>query len=136
MSLYKRGKTWHTDFSVNGQRFRQSLDTTDWREAQSKEKQRIAEAEAGKLSPTKQEFARLKFREAAERFLEDRKPRLAAFSVRTERERAKIVSQTFGDTQVRRIKPEDILAHVRQRKAAGISNATVNRELDILRGVL
>jgi hypothetical protein len=30
MALYKRGKTWHTDFSVNGQRFRQSLDTTDW----------------------------------------------------------------------------------------------------------
>jgi hypothetical protein len=38
MSLYKRGKTWHTDFAVNGERFRQSLDTTDWREAQSKEK--------------------------------------------------------------------------------------------------
>jgi hypothetical protein len=33
MSLYKRRKTWHTDFSVNGQRFRQSLDTSDWREA-------------------------------------------------------------------------------------------------------
>jgi len=38
--------------------------------------------------------------------------------------------------QVAKIKPEDVLAHVRARKADGISNATVNRELDIIRGVL
>jgi hypothetical protein len=34
MSLKKRGKTWHTHFFVDGQRFRQSLETSDWREAQ------------------------------------------------------------------------------------------------------
>ena len=51
MSLYKRGKTWHIDFSVNGQRFRQSLDTSDWREAQAKEKELIAHASQGKLPP-------------------------------------------------------------------------------------
>ena len=39
MALVKRGKTWHTDFVVNGQRFRQSLKTTDWREAQSEEEE-------------------------------------------------------------------------------------------------
>ena len=51
MALYKRGKTWHTDFSVNGERFRQSLDTSDWREAQAKEKELIARASQGKLPP-------------------------------------------------------------------------------------
>ncbi len=71
MALYKRGKTWHTDFSVDGQRFRQSLDTTDWREAQAQEKVLIGAAKAGKLSATKQVFARLTFREAAERFLQE-----------------------------------------------------------------
>ena len=50
MSLKKRGKTWHTHFFVDGQRFRQSLETSDWREAQSKEKDLIAAAKAGKLS--------------------------------------------------------------------------------------
>jgi hypothetical protein len=35
MALAKRGKTWHCHFVVNGQRFRQSLGTKDWREAQS-----------------------------------------------------------------------------------------------------
>jgi integrase len=136
MSLVKRGKTWHTHFFVDGQRFRQSLETSDWREAQSKEKDLIADAKAGKLSPTKQEFARLSFREAAERFLQDRIPQLAPLSVRTERERAKVLNKRFGDVQVSRFTTETVLAHVRERKADGIANATINRELDIIRGVL
>lgn len=44
MALKKRGRTWHTDFVVNGQRFRQSLGTRDWREAEAKEKELIAQA--------------------------------------------------------------------------------------------
>jgi integrase len=136
MALVKRGKTWHTHFFVDGQRFRQSLKTSDWREAQSKEKDFIADAKAGRLAPTKQGFARLPFREAAEQFLQDRIPQLAALSVRTERERAKLLNKRFGDMQVCRFTTETILAHVRERKADGIANATINRELDIIRGVL
>jgi integrase len=136
MSLVKRGKTWHTHFFVDGQRFRESLETTDWREAQAKERKIIAAAQAGKLSATKQAFTRLTFREAAERFLQDRIPELAPLSIRTERERAKVVNRTFGDVPVSRITPDGILGYVRERKADAISNATVNRELDILRGVL
>ena len=136
MALTKRGKTWHTHFFVDGQRYRQSLETGDWREAQSKEKDLIAQAKAGKLSPTKQGFARLSFKEAAEQFLQDRTPQLAPLSVRTERERAKAINQKLGGVQVARVTPALVLAHIRERKAAGISNATINRELDIIRGVL
>jgi integrase len=136
MALLKRGKTWHTHFFVDGQRFRQSLDTSDWREAQAKEKDLIAAAKAGKLSATKQEFARLPFREAAERFLQDRIPQLAPLSVRTERERAKVLNRKLGDIQVSRLTPDTVLAHVRGRKTEGVANATINRELDIIRGVL
>ena len=136
MALKKRGKTWHTHFFVDGQRFRQSLETSDWREAQSKEKDLIADAKAGKLSPTKQEFARLTFREATEQFLQDRSPHLAPLSIRTERERAKVVNRTFGEMRVSQLSADAVLAFVRGRKATGIANATVNRELDIIRGVL
>ena len=136
MALYKRGKTWHTDFFMDGQRFRQSLETRDWRDAQSKEKDLIAQAKAGKLSPTKKGFVRLPFKEAAEQFLQDRVPRLAPLSVRTERERAKALNVKLGDVRVSRFNPELVFAHIRERKAAGISNATINRELDIIRGVL
>ncbi|HZE69934.1 MAG TPA: hypothetical protein VE135_10480 [Pyrinomonadaceae bacterium] len=41
MSLYKRRKTWHVDAVVNGIRYRQSLGTTDWREARRLEPERI-----------------------------------------------------------------------------------------------
>ena len=67
MSLKKRGKTWHSDFFVDGQRFRRSLETSDWREAQRKERVLIADAKAGKLAATRDDFARLGFRDAAER---------------------------------------------------------------------
>lgn len=59
MSLFKRNKIWWTDFSVNGVRYRQSLDTTDWREAQSNEKVLIADASTGKLAPVSKQFSPL-----------------------------------------------------------------------------
>ena len=51
MSLKKRGKTWHCHFVVNGQRFRQSLETTDWREAQAKEKESDCASVRGEVAP-------------------------------------------------------------------------------------
>jgi integrase len=42
----------------------------------------------------------------------------------------------LGDVHVARMSPALVLAHIRHRKAAGTSNATINRELDIIRGVL
>jgi integrase len=136
MALVKRGKTWHTHFFVDGQRFRQSLETSDWREAQTREKKLIAAAEAGKLSVSKQEFARLTFREAAERFLQGRVAKLAPLSLRREQEAAKILNRKLGNLRVSRIGPETILAYLRERKAEGRANRTVNRELDVVRGVL
>jgi hypothetical protein len=65
MSLKKRGKPWHTDFMVDGQRFRQSLDTSDWREAQRKEKELIAQAAQGRLATGILQFAKFAFSEAA-----------------------------------------------------------------------
>ena len=72
MALVKRGKTWHTHFFVDGQRFRQSLETSDWREAQAKEKELIARASQGKLAPASQQFSKLNVSDALERYLADR----------------------------------------------------------------
>ena len=77
MALKKRGKTWHTHFFVDGQRFRQSLETSDWREAQAKEKVLIAAASQGKLSASSEDFARLIFEDAVEKYLAGRLPELA-----------------------------------------------------------
>ncbi len=136
MALVKRGKTWHTHFFIDGQRYRQSLETSDWREAQSKEKDLISAAKQGKVGPTRQGIARLPFREAADRFLADRLSRLAPLSVRTEKERARRVNHVLGDIPVHRLAVADVADYIRKRKTANIGNATVNRELDIIRGVL
>jgi integrase len=136
MALKKRGNTYHADFVVDGQRYRQSLETSDWREAQSLHKELIARAKAGKASAKKHEIAKLTFRDAAERFLEDRLSHLTERSIQTERERSKPVNERLGNMAVSRITVAHVTSYIRERKAAGRANATVNRELDVIRGVL
>ena len=136
MALYKRGKVWWTQFFLNGERYRLPLRTKDWREAQAREKEMIAQASQGKLTPTSQQFARLAYSEALDRYLADRRPRVTPLSHRTESDHAKPLRRYFGSTRLTRISTETILAYVRERKAAGISNTTVNMELGILRRIL
>ncbi len=136
MSLYKRGKIWHTDFSVNGQRFRQSLETTDWRQAQAKERELVAQASQGKLAASSQQFSKLNIAEALERYLADRAAHVQPRSNRSESDHAKPLREYFGRIPVVRIDADSIMAYVRQRKAKGLSNTTVNMEIGILRRVL
>ena len=80
LALVKRGKTWHCHFVVNGQRFRQSLETKDWREAQAKQKQLISEASEGKLAHNSTALARLPLTLAADEYVSARKLELAPAS--------------------------------------------------------
>ena len=103
MSLYKRNQTYWTDFTVNGQRFRMSLDTSDWREAQRQQKEKISEAQQGKLAPMGQQFSRLGLAEAAEKYLAERLAHLSPRSVTTERERMKPLTAYFQSARLSRI---------------------------------
>jgi len=136
MSLTKRGKTWHTHFFVDGQRFRQSLETSDWREAQAKEKELISRASQGKLAPASQQFSKLNITEAIERYLADRAAHVQPRSKRSESDHAKPLRDYFGCLPIARIDADSILAYVRQRKDSGLSNTTVNMEIGILRRIL
>lgn len=110
MSLFKRNKTWWTDFSVNGVRYRQSLDTTDWRQAQAQEKELIADATKGKLAPASKKFARLAFTEAADRYLETRSLELSARSYKKERQLLIEPRRFFASIALMRIGAEELLA--------------------------
>jgi integrase len=136
MALKKRGKTWHTHFFVDGERFRQSLETSDWRQAQRKERDLIAQASQGKLAAANQQFAKLTFAEAADKNLTERMARLAPRSVQTERERLKPLCAIFGMMKVNRITVEMARTYVADRKAGGVANKTVNLEIGVLRSVL
>ena len=86
ISLKKRSKTWHPHFVVNGQCFRQSLKITDWRKAQAREKELIAQASQGKLAPVSQQFSRHAFNQSADRYLQSRQLELSKASQKKERQ--------------------------------------------------
>jgi integrase len=136
MALYKRAKCWWTDFSVNGQRYRESLDTTDWREAQSKEKDLIGQATAGNLAPSSQLFAKLAFVDAADRYVADRMAHLAPRTIATEHERLKPLRDFFSALALKRISSDGVRDYIAHRKQKGAANRTVNMELGILRRIL
>jgi integrase len=69
MSLWKRNGWYWTDFSVNGTRYRVSLETQDVREAKAREKDKIGDAKDGKLAPSGLSFARLGFEAALDKYL-------------------------------------------------------------------
>jgi integrase len=136
MSLYKRGGTWWTDFSVNGQRFRLSLDTSDWREAQRQQKEKIANAQQGKIAPSSQQFSRLSFSQAADRFLVQRVVEISANTLSTESDQMKALKAFFGSKPVNRISADDVRSYQAHRHEEGRSNRTINHETGLLQRLL
>lgn len=135
MKLFKRSKTWWADFSVNGQRFRISLDTTNKTEATSAAHKKVAQAEAGRLSTNSQSFARLTFLEAADKYLNSRKLELQAASVTKEKQLLVKLKEYFSVTRLNRISAEQILSY-REWRAASCGPALVNMEIGVLRRIL
>ena len=67
--IYKRGNQWHIDVTVNGERYRESLQTSDRREALGLEKKRVGDIQKGKvLSSADKDFARTPFGGSCTRF--------------------------------------------------------------------
>ena len=74
--------------AVNGTRYRQSLETSDHREAKAKEKELVAQIQAGKVATaTGKAFARLPFDQAADKYLAGRENRVSERTVQFEKER-------------------------------------------------
>jgi integrase len=121
---------------VDGQRYRESLDTTDWREAQARETELKGQASAGKLAPSSQQFAKLAFTVAADRYVSDRISHLAPRSIVTERERLKPLNRFFGAAPLTRITADSVRQYIAARKQNGVANRTLNMELGVLRRIL
>ena len=135
--IYKRAGYWHLDVTVHGVRYREALDTTDRREALTLEKKRVAEILAGKAaSKSGREFARKPFSEAADQFLEDRKPHVAARTYQLERNLLKPLRRFFGEGSLLRVRAENIAAYQRTRRATGITGRTLNMEIGVLRQMM
>ena len=136
MALVKRGKTWHTHFFVDGQRFRQSLGTSDWREAQAKEKELIAQATQGSLNASNHGFAKLAFIQAAESYFNGRKLELSESSQKKEQQLLVKPSEFFQQKSLARITAEDILQFREWRSRTGVGPAIINMEVGVVRRIL
>jgi integrase len=136
MSLVKRGKTWHCHFVVNGQRFRQSLNTKDWRDAQSKEKELIGQAMEGKLTQTSSSLARQPFGQAADDYVTARKLELAKASQAKEKQLLVQLRIYFQQSPLRSITAKRIIEYRAWRAEQRVGPATLNAELGILRRVM
>ena len=136
MALVKRGKTWHCHFVVNGQRFRQSLGTKDWREAQANEKQLIAEASEGKLTANSTALARLPFGQAADDYVSARKLELAPASQAKEKQLLVQLRAYLKQEPLKAITAKRITDYRTWRAEQGVGPATLNAELGILRRVM
>jgi integrase len=136
MALTKRGKTWHTQFVLNGQRFRQSLGTTDWREAQNKEKELIAQASEGKLTHTTTSLARQPFGLAADDYVAARHLELAPASRAKEKQLLVQLRAYFAEQPLKAITAKRITDYRTWRAAQKVGPATLNAELGILRRMM
>ncbi|HKF06122.1 MAG TPA: tyrosine-type recombinase/integrase [Candidatus Sulfotelmatobacter sp.] len=145
MALLKRGKTWHCHFVVNGQRFRQSLGTKDWREAQSKEKELIGQAMEGKVSQSSISLARQPFGQAADDYVTARKLELAPASQAKERQLLVQLRAYFKQEPLKSITAKRISEYRTWRaeqkitRAGGehsVGPATLNAELGISRRIM
>ena len=135
--IYKRGEYWHMDVMIQGERYREALNTTDKRQAKDLERDRVTAIKQGKgASKTGREFARKPFSEAAALYLEERKPHVSARTMQFEKERLRPLSKHFGEVPLLRFKAEGITGYQTARLAAGISGRTVNMEIGVLRRML
>lgn len=136
MALVKRGKTWHAHFFVDGVRYRQSLETGDWREAQSKEKMLIAQATQGILNASDKGFGKLAFAQAAESYFSGRKLELRESSQKKERQLLVKPREFFRQKCLSKITPEDVLRFREWRSDAGAGPAVINMEVGVIRRML
>jgi integrase len=136
MRLFKRYSVWWLDVSINGQRYRFSLDTTDKREAKGLANKRISEIEQGKFTKSGQSFSKLEFGEAADRYLDGRRLELAAVTLVKEKQLLVKLREFFQASPLNRITAEKVLAYREWRAAQRVGPAIVNMKVGVLRRIL
>ncbi len=133
MSFYKRGKWYWADFTVDGIRYRKSLETRNWQEAIKRQRELIEAAAKGQLATQK---GPKRLFEAVEAYLKYKAVVRAARTVELEAERLSIVKKHFGDAKLTSITPQAVARYQAARHEAGIANRTINMDVGALRRVL
>lgn len=133
MAIYQRNGIHHCDFMVNGERYRQTLETSDRREAKQRERDLITLAKEGKLaSGVTAEFARLAFGAAVDRHLKERAVTVIDATIKQENSYFKPMKEIFGSKRLNQIGADDIRQYQASRLALRKHPNTVNHEVKAL----
>jgi integrase len=136
MKVWKRGSTYWIDAVVDGTRIQRSLRTTDRREATKRAHDTIADVQQGKVTATSLNFAKLKFGEACDKLLEQRKLEIQPSTYVKEKQVTVRLREFFKDKKLNEI-TADMVQEFRQCRAkAGCKNSTINGEVGFMRRLL
>jgi integrase len=136
MALWKRGGKYWTDFSIDGERFRLPLGTSDEREAKRHEKDKIKQAMEGRIRSKVVPLSKLLLKDAIEPYLADKKPHVATNTWVSEKERLNQVQKLMGEIVVRKITSDTVKQYVARRIQTGRSGKTINLEIGALRRLM
>jgi len=126
---------WYVDVTINGQRYVESLHTTNGNEAKRRANKRLVEIQAGKATPSSVNWAKLKFDDAADKYLQDREGEILPSTLAKDKQLFKKPRGYFAGLQLSKITVEQIRAYRVWRKADA-GNAIINMEVGMIANLL
>ena len=132
-SIYKRGEVFWIKYYRNGKSYRESTKSESEAHAKRLLKAREGELALGKMPGVY--FERVKFQDLVKDFLADYRINCKKSQTRAARS-ANHLLQSFGAARATDITTPAINKYIQKRLDAGMSNATVNRELAALKRIL
>jgi len=129
--LVKRGSIWYLRYYVDGRRDEESSKTGDESEARKLLKIRIGEVAAGKMA--RRDPAKATVADITRLVIEDYKDKNAASTDDVEARCKLHIVPKLGAIAVPELTTRGLKAYVKSRKTEKASDATVNRELSIIR---
>jgi len=138
MPLFKRGHVYWIDVTINEQRYREPLGTSDKREALKREKARITELSLRPVDPARrrQMFGSLTIAEAIRKYTEDRRAQVSPRMQKYWRENGRRLTAVLGGIELKRLTIDHLVAYQNQRSDEGRAPKTINGELSVLRQLL
>jgi integrase len=129
-SLIQRGRVWWLRYYAHGQHIQENSKTEDRQTAENLLKQRIGEAASGKLDTL---VSRATVADICNLVLADHRLRNLRDAKTLEWRYVAHVKPGLGRIQANRMTSAQIRAYIEDRRVAGASEATINRELSIVR---
>lgn len=135
--IYKRGNIYWTKFGWEGETYRISLDTANEKQALAREREKIAEAMGGKVLARRDDFSKMTLEQALNQLAANRRLQRASSTVAVDKYQMKRLVEGLGaETPVHRITVDSVIQYRATRHDAGVANATINKEIAMLRAVL